>query len=168
MGMLKTVLANLLRPPRTLAPAERPPEPPALRGVPVHDAGLCTACGTCRHVCAPKAIAFTTVPGRSVSWRLSVGRCSFCGLCALNCPTGAIRLPADMPAAGGVGPERESVVPLIACPRCGTSHVPLPAALADRLWGDRAERDLCPACRRRSAGARLHAALVPEEGAGHE
>ncbi|HYH38543.1 MAG TPA: 4Fe-4S dicluster domain-containing protein [Azospirillum sp.] len=166
MGMLKTVLSNLFHPPRTRDPGDLPPVPATYRGALAHDAGRCTACGTCAYVCAPKAISFAQDPGVSVSWRFFIGRCSFCGLCERNCPTGAIRLEAAVPSAtdsaAGDGLRLESVIRLQPCTRCGAAHVPLPDALMDAAYVD---RGYCPECRRWAASARLRDAFG---GPGHE
>ncbi|HYH21864.1 MAG TPA: 4Fe-4S dicluster domain-containing protein [Azospirillum sp.] len=171
MGMLKTILGNLLRPPRTRAPADLPAVPPTYRGALAHDATRCTACGTCAFVCAPKAITFMQVPGQSVSWRFFIGGCSFCGLCEQNCPTRAIRLlpavPDAMNDATGDGLRLESVIRLQPCTRCGTPHIPLPEAAMDASWAD-PDKGYCPDCRRRATSARLRG-LAPElEGTGHD
>ena len=179
MAMLKTILGNLLRPSRTRAPADMPVVPPTYRGALTHDAGRCTACGTCAFVCAPKAIHFTQDPGVSVSWHFFIGQCSFCGLCEQNCPTRAIHLRADVPgsmnSASGDGLRLESVIRLQPCTRCGAAHVPLPAATMDALWAagaDEAERGYCPDCRRWAASARLRTAFIPDgavaEGGRHD
>jgi hydrogenase-4 component H len=173
MAMLKTILGNLLRPSRTRDPADMPEVPPVYRGALAHDAGRCTACGTCAFVCAPKAITFTQDPGVSVSWHFFIGQCSFCGLCAQNCPTRAISLQADAPgatnSAAGDGLRLESVIWLRPCTRCGAAHVPLPDATIAALWGvEEAERGYCPECRRRAASEKLRAAFVPAEEAHHD
>ncbi|CBS90944.1 carbon monoxide-induced hydrogenase, CooX subunit (plasmid) [Azospirillum lipoferum 4B] len=177
MGMLKTVLSNLLRPSRTRDPADMPPVPAVYRGALGHDAGRCTACGTCAFVCAPKAITFTEVPGASVSWHFYIGQCSFCGLCEQNCPTRAIKLlsavPDAMNSGTGDGMRLESVIRLQACTRCGSAHIPLPESAMDGAWSEK-EKGYCPDCRRWAASAKLRDAFVPEgagapakEGSGH-
>lgn len=168
MAMLKTVLANLLQPSRTRAPADMPPVPQTYRGALAHDAGRCTACGTCAFVCAPKAISFTQVPGVSVSWHFFIGQCSFCGLCEQNCPTHAISLETAVPGvmnnAAGDGLRLESVIALKPCTRCGAAHVPLPESAMGSQWSEE-EKGYCPECRRWAASAKLRSAFIPAEAA---
>jgi dihydroorotate dehydrogenase/NAD-dependent dihydropyrimidine dehydrogenase PreA subunit len=63
--------------------------------VPVVDAGLCNACGTCVEACAYGAMA---VDGTA---RASEASCIGCGLCASVCPTGAIALDYYGSGSGG-------------------------------------------------------------------
>ena len=162
MGMLTTVLRNMLRPARTRAPADMPVAPATFRGALTHDASLCTACGTCAWVCAPKAITFAEDPGKSVSWLFYIGRCSFCGLCQQNCPTHAIgnteMVPATMNDGAGDGLRLESIITLKSCPRCGRAHIPYPASAAGP------EQNYCPDCRRWAASEGLRRAFQADDG----
>ncbi len=162
MGMLTTVLRNMLRPARTRAPADMPAAPATFRGALTHDASLCTACGTCAFVCAPKAITFAEVPGKSVSWLYYIGQCSFCGLCRQNCPTQAIgnaaTVPLTMNSNTGDGLRLESIIALKPCTRCGRAHIPYPAAAAGP------EKDYCPDCRQWAASERLRRAFLADDG----
>lgn len=169
MSMIRSLLGNLLAPVRTQAAAALPPAPAHYRGALTHEAALCTACGTCAYVCAPKAIRFVEHAGRTVSWTFYMGQCSFCGLCQQNCPTGAIGIRAALPvtslAAQGDGLRLDSRIAQVRCSGCGQLHIPLPAALQAELLADclggvsDAERDCCPECRRRASSERLRRAF---------
>ncbi len=158
--MLTTVLRNMLRPARTRAPADMPAAPATFRGALTHDASLCTACGACAFVCAPKAITFAEDPGKSVSWLFYLSRCSFCGLCLQNCPTQAIgntaTVPATMNNATGDGLRLESVIALKPCARCGRAYIPFPAA--------ELEPGYCPDCRQWATSDRLRRAFLADDG----
>ena len=169
MGMLTTVLRNMLRPARTRAPADMPVAPATFRGALTHDASLCTACGTCAFVCAPKAITFEEDPGKSVSWLFYIGRCSFCGLCQQNCPTRAIgnteTVPATMNSGTGDGLRLESIIVLQPCTRCGRAHIPFPQSLtADSGSAAEPEKGYCPDCRQWATSDRLRRAFLADDG----
>lgn len=165
MGMLNTLLRNLIKPVRTRPPAGMPATPPRYRGALTHDASLCTACGTCAYVCAPKAISFEVHADQSVSWKFYIGQCSFCGLCEQNCPTAAIGNSAQLPGTTlntrSNGLRLESRIHRVACTRCGKPHLPLPAALQARLLAGKlsgaaeAEQAYCPDCRGHASSERL-------------
>ncbi len=158
--MLTTVLRNMLRPARTRAPADMPAAPATFRGALTHDAGLCTACGTCAFVCAPKAITFEEDSGKSVSWLFYIGRCSFCGLCLQNCPThvfgNTATVPATMNSGTGDGLRLASVIALKPCARCGRAFIPFPAA--------ELETGYCPDCRQWATSDRLRRAFLADDG----
>jgi hydrogenase-4 component H len=160
--MLTTVLRNMLRPARTRALADMPAAPVTFRGALTHDASLCTACGTCAFVCAPKAITFEEDPGKSVSWLFYIGRCSFCGLCQQNCPTHAIgntaTVPVTMNSNTGDGLRLESIIPLKPCTRCGRPHIPFPTGAAGP------EKDYCPDCRQWATSEGLRRAFLADDG----
>lgn len=174
MSMIKTVLANLFAPDRSRNPGDRVPAPPILRGLLVHDAALCTGCGTCAHVCAPGAITVDPEGTTAISWNWFSGACSYCGLCEIWCPSRAIALEAAPPSSADHGHEvrLRDVTPLVACPRCGRAHVPLPESMqADMLRGSlegtaAAEKDLCEDCRRRMSSTRIRDAFVGPSGDG--
>lgn len=167
MGMLATVLSNMLRPARTRAPTDMPAAPATFRGALTHDASLCTACGTCAFVCAPKAITFEEDPGKSVSWLDFIGRCSFCGLCRQNCPTQAIGNTAMVPTATnsgtGEGLRLESVIALKPCTRCGSGYIPFPATGPAGVAEP--EKGYCPDCRQWATSDRLRRAFLADDGA---
>jgi hydrogenase-4 component H len=161
--MLKTVLSNLVRPARTLAPADLPPIPQPYRGTLRHQAVLCTGCGTCAHVCSPKAIRLEATTTRII-WRFDAGRCSFCGLCQQFCPTTAVRFDQQAPVVGGetAAHRLESVIAFVPCPRCGKTHIPLPEETSATLPGvTAAEARLCPDCRRLAASERIRDGFKP-------
>jgi len=168
MGMLQIVFANLFAPSRTDTPDTRRAAPPALRGHLVHDVTLCTGCGTCAHVCAPKAITVAAEGETAIGWDWFSGSCSYCGLCAQWCPSRAIALEAVPPADVDHDAEvrLHDVIPLVPCSRCGRPHVPMPDPVqAELLRGSldgRAfeEKDLCEDCRRRMSSARIRDAFV--------
>jgi hydrogenase-4 component H len=162
MGMLATVVGNLLRPARSRAPTDLPAVPAPYRGLIRHDVARCTGCGACAHVCAPSAISLSDEPGVAITWRFDAGRCSFCGLCGQHCPTGAIA-DSDGVAPGLFAPERHVVadrVPYVACGGCGAAHVPMPRV----VLAERGETDIdpahCPDCRRRAFSDRMRRAAL--------
>lgn len=168
MSMLQTVLANLFAPTRSSTPDVRRPAPPALRGHLVHDVTLCTGCGTCAHVCAPKAITVAPIDDRAIGWDWYSGACSYCGLCEIWCPTHAIALEAAAPAATDHDAEMRlhDETALVACGRCGRPHVPMPQILQEEMLRGAlegtalAEKDLCEDCRRRTSGTRIRDAFM--------
>lgn len=169
MGIFSTLLRNLAQPVRTEPPQGLPAPPPRFRGALTHDAGRCTACGTCAWVCAPKAIRFAEHGDGTVSWNFYIGQCSFCGLCEQNCPTTAIGntgvLPATALNAQGDGLRLHSRIARVPCTRCGTLHIPLPADLQVRLLAGTAgeaavaEQGYCPLCRGHASSERLRQAF---------
>lgn len=178
MTMIRAVLANLFAPSRSRAPTDRVPAPPELRGLLLHDAGLCTGCGTCAHVCAPKAITVAADGDRAMVWEWYSGACSYCGLCAIWCPSRAIALEPAAPETADRGSEIRIVdeTPLVPCSRCGRPHVPMPQAMqAEMLCGPLEgvaadEREFCEDCRRRTSSARIRdgflGAAAPRAGEG--
>lgn len=163
MSMLMTVLSNLCRPSRTRGPADTPPTPAAFRGMLRHDVSLCTGCGTCAHVCSPKAITLREQPGVSVTWQFYAGQCSFCGLCRQFCPTGAIGFDATPPEVTGENTAHrlESAIAYVPCSCCGKPHIPMPEQTAALLPGtSAAEAALCQECRRKSASERIRLGMI--------
>jgi hydrogenase-4 component H len=163
--MLKTVLQNLLRGPGSLAPEQMPPRPPTLRGLIKHDAGLCTACGTCAFVCAPKAISVVSAGEARMAWRFFAGQCSFCGLCVAHCPTHALGNPGTVPPVGTdlTALRFESIIGMEPCSGCGAMHIPMPAATQETLpGGDGVDRSLCPDCRRKHSSSLIRDAFLGE------
>ena len=168
MSMFATVLANLFAAGRTRAPDDQPPVPPALRGHLAHDPSLCTGCGTCAHVCAPKAIVMTGTADRDLAWTWFSGACSYCGLCRIWCPTRAIDLLDEVPDTAERGGEMRLADPVVrhACSRCGRPHTPLAVEIqAEMLGGPLAgtaldEKDLCEDCRRRMSSERIRDAFM--------
>lgn len=162
MGILGIVLRNVLRPPRTRRPDDMPPAPAGFRGMIEHEASLCTGCRACAYVCAPRCISFDS-DERGVTWKFFAGQCSFCGLCAQYCSTGAITTRNTPPAVTG-DPARHRVahaVPYRPCARCSRPIIPLPEAVLQRLYRGAlteariAEQELCESCRRKLASRNL-------------
>jgi Ni,Fe-hydrogenase III small subunit/NAD-dependent dihydropyrimidine dehydrogenase PreA subunit len=90
--MLQVPLARLKQGHRTLSyPAQVPPLPDRLRGLPVVDTSKCPdGCRACAEACPTDAIT-VDAPG----FRLDLGRCLFCTECVEACPEGAIRYTQD-------------------------------------------------------------------------
>ena len=90
--MISDLFDRLVRPlrlgPLTRAyPAEPPPLPPSVRGLPELDISRCDATAACTEACPTGALE---VAGGT--WTLDAGRCIFCGDCARACPRDALRL----------------------------------------------------------------------------
>lgn len=90
--MIGPLLARLSQGHRTLNyPQETPPLPDRFRGMPRIDSSNCPAeCGVCIASCPVDAIA----RNRSKTW-LDLGKCIFCGQCAIECPEHAIEFTRD-------------------------------------------------------------------------
>ncbi len=167
MGILSVVWRNLTRRVRTRQPDDMVPRPERFRGVIEHETSLCTGCGACAYVCAPRAITCEEKGDSAVTWKFFAGQCSFCGLCVQYCPTHAITNRGKLPPVTGdqsllrVAHE----VPYRPCARCGRPVMPLPNAVLQQIYGRvaenaEAEQRLCDACRRKAAGRHLRDALM--------
>lgn len=74
--------------------------------------GTCIECDGCFGACPEDAI-FRLGAGKG--YEIDVNRCSGCGVCAEQCPCGALHMtpePADHPAGNGSGPSNSEIVSL--------------------------------------------------------
>jgi Ni,Fe-hydrogenase III small subunit/ferredoxin len=90
--MLQVSLARLKQGHRTIPyPAQLPPLPDRLRGLPVVDTSKCPeGCRDCAEACPTEAITID-----KGELRLDLGHCLFCTDCVQACPEGAIRYTQD-------------------------------------------------------------------------
>ena len=90
--MIRALLARFQQRRRTIAyPAGEPVLPDWFRGVPAIDPVKCIEnCDACRAVCPTGALRIEK--GRV---QIDLGRCLFCGECAMACPNRAISFTGD-------------------------------------------------------------------------
>jgi len=69
--------------------------------------GSCLGCGTCLDLCAHDAVL--QVPGPR--FEIDQQRCVDCGICATQCPSGAIQIPEASTATPRPGPETQGQHP---------------------------------------------------------
>ena len=173
MGIFAMVWRNLRHAARTRRPDDMPPRPDGFRGMIEHAASLCTGCGTCAYVCAPRAITLETKGDAGGTWKFSATQCSFCGLCVQYCPTHAITNDGKVAPVTGDRSQLQvtHAVTYRSCPHCGRPTLPLPREVLQQLYdGDLtdavvAEQALCEACRRKAAGRHLRDAFIRPVGA---
>jgi hydrogenase-4 component H len=138
-----------------------------------HDTPLCTGCGTCAYVCAPRAITLEPKGDAAVTWKFSASQCSFCGLCVQYCPTQAITNPGKLPPVTGDQFQLRVAheVTYHSCAQCGRPTIPLSTAVLQQLYAGKmtetavAGQALCEACRRKSASRHLRDAFIKPAGA---
>jgi formate hydrogenlyase subunit 6/NADH:ubiquinone oxidoreductase subunit I len=129
--------------------------PKGLRGRVVYDPAGCTACRACEQVCVSGAIRFGKTP-EGMQFILWHDTCTFCGLCAFYCPTGAISLTDDWHLAHAQDRKYDMVekglIPTIRCAGCGAAT--LATAPAAKLFDHEPSleevenlRRYCPRCR---------------------
>ena len=172
MGILAMVWQNVRHAARTRRPQDMPSRPDGFRGIIQHDAPLCTGCGTCAYVCAPRAITLDMKGEAAVTWKFSAGQCSFCGLCVQYCPTHAITNPGGLPSVTGDQSQLRVAheVTYQSCAECGRPTMPLPAAaLRQTYTGGMTDTAvagpaLCEACRRKAASRHLRDAFIRPAG----
>ncbi|OHD72885.1 MAG: hypothetical protein A2177_03240 [Spirochaetes bacterium RBG_13_68_11] len=122
----------------------------------------CVLCGLCVRACeeaiGASAISFSDRGSNrrvATPFFVNTEACTGCGACAAVCPTGIIRLE------DGAGTRRLAFlnieVTMARCARCGASFGAGPQIDRLRTTVPAVEESLalCPACRRREAGARL-------------
>lgn len=80
-------------------PKEELHYPAGYRGRVSYDSASCTGCRRCMTDCPSRAIAIIDV-GREgeprFECRLNFGRCVYCGQCAEICPSGSIKMTAEL------------------------------------------------------------------------
>ena len=83
MGIIRTALANILRPRFTQRyPKAKPILPEDFRGKLYHDKSKCIYCGLCEKYCPSGAIK---VDVKKKTWTHDLGKCLFCGQCEETC-----------------------------------------------------------------------------------
>ncbi len=170
MKIFDIIRRNMASASRTLAPGDLPPRPEPFRGLIEQDASLCTGCQTCSYVCSPKAITFDEGKEAVLTWEYFAGQCTFCGLCVMYCPTGALGNRGTLPQVGGDKDALKTAhdIPYESCTRCGISIIPVPPSVAGRFFGDTPEkaeelRHLCEDCRRHAASQKIRDAFLGKE-----
>ena len=90
--MMKAILARVQQKHRTIGfPKAKPTLPDRFRGLPVLEAGHCSAdCSACSEACPTSAIR-----REGEAPRIDLGRCLFCADCASACPSGALSFSGD-------------------------------------------------------------------------
>ncbi len=90
--MIRTLWARLQQKHRTIAfPAGEPALPDWFRGLPEIDALRCAeGCVACRNVCPTGALR-----AEQGKVQIDLGRCLFCGECAIACPNRAVSFSGD-------------------------------------------------------------------------
>ncbi len=167
MNIFEVILHNVTLRPRTRKPEDRVPVPDGFRGELVHQASLCTLCGSCAYVCSPGAIQIER-EAESGSWNYDAGRCTFCARCTEYCPTHALSL-VTQPVRLFDDRLLQQVQHLVAyqhCTRCGKTISPLPVETLVRLYhNEEAATEamkanlLCPECRARAHSQRFKLGL---------
>ena len=168
MGIFGMVWRNVRHAARTRRPDDMPSRPDGFRGMIEHDTPLCTGCGTCAYVCAPRAITLATNGDAAVTWKFSASQCSFCGLCVQYCPTHAITNDGKVPPVTGDRSQLHvaHAVPSRPCAHCGRPTMPLPREVLQQLYNGEVteavitEQALCEACRRKVASRHLRDAFI--------
>lgn len=167
MNIFEIITRNLGKRPRTRKPKDTVPYPAGFRGELKHDAGMCTACGTCSYVCSPRAIR-QEYDEEAASWMYDAGRCTYCGKCVEYCPTGALTFANHSGKLVLNRAEQKTyhTVPFQACERCGELMIPLPVESLSRLYATpESAREaapahrLCPKCRARLTSERIKTGL---------
>jgi formate hydrogenlyase subunit 6/NADH:ubiquinone oxidoreductase subunit I len=168
MHILEVIGSNLRRRPITLRFPERAALPEGFRGAVRLDPERCVGCATCAYVCTSAAVEVADCPTRlrfstHYRWAYDAGRCTFCGRCVDLCPTRALAMEAERPAAygqpGALRRERRLAYPL--CAECGQPAYPVNELVLARAFEEitqevRAWSRLCAGCRQR----RYQAALI--------
>ncbi len=129
MNIWNLISRNFGQKAHTRPPQDSLPYPPAFRGDLLHDAALCTSCGTCAYVCSPGAIEVEHTNTVAADWVYQIMQCTFCGRCVEYCPTHALSF--DPQPRQYVLRELSTLHHRIGyqpCPRCGDPVIPLPKA----------------------------------------
>lgn len=157
MAFIKILMDNLRKGPATEAfPFGEAPTPETYRGRVTFEAGDCTGCRMCEHVCAGGAIRFAE-DDEGLHFLIWHNTCISCGLCEYYCPTKAITLSTNWHLAHVQDEKYEQtdqgLVPNRACSKCGKPYMPAAPALMGRAYRNVNDRTaelarMCPDCRR--------------------
>jgi hydrogenase-4 component H len=172
MNILNLLTQNFGHGSRTRTPDDDVPYPTGYRGRIAHDPGLCTGCATCAYVCSPGAILVSDNDEKSVSWKYSEDRCTFCSFCVTYCPTHALSIEAQSPTllSERIQHYISHTIALQPCRECGRPVRLIPEATLIQLYGDPLPEEiadaqgLCERCRQRATGQRFVTALVGRRG----
>ncbi len=157
MGIWNQISKNVFQRAHTQRPEQTVPAAPGFRGELLHDAALCTACGTCAYVCSPAAIEVEQASPYRAAWSYRLLQCTFCGRCVEYCPTQALSFEPHPAQPLYELPLRVHDLTYQPCSRCGEPVMPLPATLLEAQYGsplpeDVLERNrLCERCRKQAS-----------------
>lgn len=168
MNILNVLTKNFNHGSRTRKPGDSVPYPEGFRGVLVHKADQCTACGTCVYSCSPGAITIENEEPTLSNWNYTEDQCTFCGFCVQNCPTHALSFEKEAPAPIASRSQHYifHTIELEPCPVCGKPVHRLPQATLEQLYGRPLPQEivesenLCENCRQELVSKRFLNALV--------
>lgn len=166
MNIWSRITNNIFQRAHTRRPEAAVPFPEGFRGALLHEAELCTACGTCAYVCSPTAISIDRSAPEHATWHYQLLRCTFCGRCVDYCPTGALSFDPQLARPVLDLQHTGHEIPYTPCTRCGALIIPLPLAVLEKTYGsplpaevEQANR-LCERCRKRASGAKIKRGLT--------
>ena len=137
-----------------LYPEERPVVPEGYRGIHGFDEAKCHVCGGCAKACPVDCISIESIgKGKDqllTRFTIDYGKCLFCELCTVPCPTAAIHMTQTYDLAGRT---REGCVLALSRPKSAEEiaahHAMLAAKEAEKKAKAEAVEEGCARRRRR-------------------